>query len=188
MALLTDIKARLLALMAGSYPTTATPPNRQISPGAFTLGRIYLPRENPEFPAGADSAAIERRFDVVATSLQYDGVDDGAKNTANPYQGPHVRDFAFEVRIQYAVNRPEDLAPREIELAMGALTDASFKGLSDLAVVEWAFLGPTAWQGVAIGWMRTGPSVAVKVDTLRMEARMPGRLLFAQSATSSPGL
>lgn len=195
MPLLTDIKARILALMAGTYPAVSDVMHRVIPAGTFTLGQIYLPQENPEFPAGADYAGIDRVYDVVATSLQYDGVDASAVNSANPYQGPHVRDFAFEIRIQYGINRPTPLAPRELELAMGALTDASFNGLSDLAVLEWCFLGPTAWGAdglggskIAMGWMRTGPSVTVKVDKLRMEARMPGRLLFSQSAVTSPGV
>lgn len=188
MALLTDITARIVALMAGTYPATSDVRHRQIPPTTFIPGVIYLPQENPEFPSGADSAAIERRYDVVATQLQYDGVDAGAVNSANPYQGPHIRDFGFEMRIQYAIARPTDLAPRELELAMGALTTASVRALNDLAVLEWCFLGPTAWSGVAIGWMRTGPSVAVKIDTLRLEGRMPGRLLFAQSAVTMPAL
>ena len=184
MALLTDITARIAATLNGSYPSSATSPNRQITPGTFAPGAIFMPAENAKFPKAA-VATRERQYDLVWDALEYAAPDPLGENS---YQGPHVRRARFTLRMVYTVTQPNQLTPAAAELVLGGLSVATRKALEDAAVIEWCWMHPPTWSSVALGWKRTGPATAVKVNALQVHMLLPGELLFSQSATTMPGL
>jgi hypothetical protein len=151
------------------------------SAGIFTPGVVYLPHQNPEYPGGTSRAAANRRWDLVWTQLDFD-----PSGTENASQGPWVRRAAFSLRVQYELARPEALAPRDRQLTLGALAAASQRALDDATLVEWAFLRPAAWSGVAIGYQRAEPITVAQVDTVRAVATLSGSILFSQSAVTAP--
>jgi len=176
--LLDPITARVTAILGGAYPASGTP---YIPVSTFVPGVIYLPHQNPEWPGGASRAAINRRWDLVWTSLDFD--PSGTENTA---QGPWTRRATFDLRLQYEIARPEALAPRDRALALGALSVASQRAIDDLTLVEWALLRPAAWSGVAIGYQRAEPARVTQVDPVRAVASLGGAILFQQSAATAP--
>lgn len=177
--LLDPITARLSAILGGTYP--ASPATPYVPPSTFTPGVVFLPHQNPEWPSGAAKAAANRRWDLAWTSLDFD-----PSGTENASQGPWTRRATFDLRVQYEIARPDALAPRDRQLALGALSVASQRALDDATMVEWAFLRPAAWSGVAIGYQRTEPITVTQVDTVRAVARIAGVILFQQSAATAP--
>lgn len=177
--LLDPITARLTAILGGAYP--ASPATPYVPASTFTPGVVYLPHQNPEYPSGTSRAAANRRWDLAWTSLDFD-----PSGTENASQGPWTRRAAFTLQVQYEIARPEALAPRDRQLALGALSVASQRALDDATLLEWAFLRPAAWSGVAIGYLRTEPITVTQADTVRAVARIAGTILFQQSAVTAP--
>lgn len=182
--LLADITTRIAATLAGTHPASGTFPNRQITPGTFTPGQVFLPAENARFPQKA-AVTRSREYDVIWTALEYAEPD---RFGANAYQGPHVRLAQFTIRMVYPIRQPPALAPTDSELVLGALSIATRKALEDAAVIEWCWSYQPTWSGVALRWKRTGPATAPKVNDLQVHMLLPGELLFAQSAITMPGL
>lgn len=177
--LLDPITARLSAILGGTYP--ASPATPYVPPSTFTPGVVFLPHQNPEYPSGTAKAAANRRWDLVWTQLDFD-----PSGTENASQGPWVRRASFSLRVQYELARPEALAPRDRQLVLGALAAASQRALDDATLVEWAFLRPAAWSGVAIAYQRAEPVTVAQVDTVRAVATLSGSILFQQSAVTAP--
>lgn len=179
MPLLDDAKARMAAILAGTYPS----PTPYITASTFVDTATMLPHQNPRWPAGTLSAATNRRYDI-----EWTGVENDPPGVANALEGPWQIAAAFTLRVQYALALPNALAPTGKELALGALEIATRRAQNDLAVIEWAFLQLLAWDTVAIGYVRRGPRTAAKADELRVVGTIQGALLLSQSAASSPGL
>jgi hypothetical protein len=177
--LLDPIIARVSAILGGAYP--ALPESPYVPLGTFTPGQVFLPNQNPEFPSGPSKAARDRLWDLVWTGLDFD-----PPGTVNGGLGPWVRRGAFELRIQYALTRPGPLAPRDRELALGALAIASQRAMDDLTAIEWAFMQPVAWTGAAICYTRSDPATVTQADAVRVVATLPGSILFEQSAAIAP--
>ena len=180
MAFLDAVQTRLAALIAGAYPASPGPGDRVIPAGTFTMGRVFLPAQNPEWPR----IALTRQYDLVYREQEYDADDPTAENQ---HQGPHVRRVSVDVRVQYALERPTALAPRDRELVLGALTTATLHAQNDGTLLEWVLAYPASWAGVAIGCTRSGRITAAKVDTLRVALTVPLLILVEQNITSSPG-
>lgn len=180
MALLDALSTRITAILDGSHAATSA----VITPSLFTAGRVFLPAQNPEFPSGTASAAAERRWDLAWKRLAYDNTPPHAENAA---QGPWVRLAYFDLRVQYALVRPNALAPRDRQLVLGALELATRKALDDLALIEFAFYRPGAWTGVALDFERDADATAAPADELRVVGTLSGFLRFSQSASTSPG-
>lgn len=181
MALLDILSARASAIVTGAYPVA--PEDPYITAGTFSATPVMMPMENADFPGGTLKAAANRRFDFVWERLAFD--PPGSENSA---QGPWVRDARLLVRVQYEVVRPNRLAPPAVDLTLGALELATRRALNDAAVIQWAFLRPGAWSGVAIGALLDQDVTAEKVDALRVVATTRVRFLLSQLITSSPGL
>lgn len=180
MAFLDAVHTRLAALLAGTYPVAPGPGDRAVPVGTFTVGRVFLPAQNPEWPR----VAMTRQYDLVYHDVEYDADDPTAENQ---HQSPHVRRLFVDVRVQYTLERPAALAPRDRELVLGAVTTATLRAQNDGALLEWVLAYPESWQGVAIGCTRAGRITAGKVDTLRVALTVPLLILVAQDITSSPG-
>jgi len=181
MALLDAISARASAIVTGAYP--ASPSDPYITADTFSATAVMMPMENPDFPGGALKAAANRRFDFAWERLGFD-----PQSSENGTQGPWVRTAYLLVRVQYEVVRPNRLAPPDLDLALGALELATRRALNDASVIQWAFLRPAAWSGVAIGALLDQDVTAEKVDSLRVVATTRVRFLLSQSIASSPGL
>lgn len=177
--LLDPITARVTAILGGAYPALPTAP--YVPLGTFTPGVVFLPHQNPEYPGGTAKAAVNRKWDLVWTGLDFD-----PPGTAHGGLGPWVRRGTFELRIQYAITRPAALAPRDRELALGALSVASQRAMDDLTAIEWAFMQPVAWTGAAICYTRTEPARVTQSDAVRVVATLPGAVLFEQSGIVAP--
>ncbi len=180
MAFLDAVHTRLAALIAGTYPVTPGPGDRAVPAGTFAVGKTFLPAQNPEWP----KVALTRQYDLVYREQEYDADDPTAENQ---HQGPHVRRVSVDVRVQYALERPAALAPRDRELVLGALTTATLHAQNDGTLLEWVLAYPASWAGVAIGCTRSGRITAAKVDTLRVALTVPLLILVEQDITSSPG-
>ncbi len=178
-ALLEAARTRLVAILAGAYPVGSP----YIPAGTFTESRIALPQSNPAFPAGAQSAAINRAFDLVWSESQFDPA--GPENGSD---GPHVWLQSFELRVQYAVQLPKALQPLPTELVLGAMELASRRAQEDAARIIWALQRPGAWDGAAIGLMRLAPVRVVKEDRLRAVAPIRGAIGISMSAATAPDL
>lgn len=181
MALFDAVHARLVALIAGTYPVTPGPGDRAVPAGTFTAGKVWLPAQNPEWP----KVAVTRQYDLVFHDVEYDGDDPTAENQ---HQSPHIRRVLVDVRVQYNLERPQALAPRDREIVLGALTTATLRAQNDGALLEWVLAYPESWQGVAIGCTRAGRIAAAKVDTLRVALTVPLLILAEQDITTSPGV
>lgn len=177
--LLDPVRTRLAAILTGDYPVGSP----YIPAGTFTESRIALPQPNPAFPAGAQSAAINRAFDLQWPTSDFDpaGVENGA-------QGPFVRAVLFELRAQYAVQLPRAHTPQPTELSLGAMEVASRRAQDDAARIAWALLRPGAWTGAAIGLMRLDPVTVTKADRVRAVALIRGVIGVEMSAATAPDL
>ena len=177
--LLDPVRTRLAAIIAGTYPVCSP----YIPPGTFTESRIALPQANPSFPAGAQSAAVNRAFDLQWPTSDFDpaGVENGS-------QGPFTRAQVFELRVQYAVQLPKALTPLPTELSLGAMEVASRRAQDDAARIAWALQRPGAWAGVAIGLMRLDPVTVTKADRVRAVALIRGAIGVSMSAATAPDL
>lgn len=187
MAILDALHTRLVALLGGTYPASATAPNRQIPPSTFAEGTLSLPRQNPQFPAGS---VIDRRFDVSWDALAYDAPDPGVENQL---QGPHTSTVNATLRVQYQITLPRPLVPRDGRgLDLGALEVATRKALGDAAVIRWCLLYGPSWAGLAPEVVRcslAGPITTERAgDELRVVSVFPLRWLLSASAATSPGL
>lgn len=180
MALLDAVQARLLALLAGTYTTGG----RYCPPSTFVAGEVFLPRQNPRFPSGTASAALNRRFDLHWRSLAYEGPN---PNAENELLSPVVRAADVDLLVQYAITLPPALAPTDTELALGAMTAASLRALDDAALIEWAVAWTPNWSGVAIECIRRGPSTTAKRDSLCLTLTIPLRILLSQDTSTTPG-
>ena len=174
---LTPATERLLALLAGTYPATATPPARQIPPGTFVLGASRPVGEEGQFPA----ADYDRRFDLEWTAGEYGG---RASDAENQMQGPHVRRAYATLRVSYALAAAQDagLSPRE---------GATRKALEDAAVIEWAIFYTANWTGTNVIQCRRGVGGGrprPTTDARRLALDLP--LVFDVQVTgvTSPGL
>lgn len=182
MALTTNLRTRLAALLAGTYTTGG----RYVSGVTFTESPVYLPLENPEWP----DVVVDRTWDLhwspsdLPLAFDVDG-DGGQENT---FQGPHVTRVGALLRVQYELTRPEQLAPRITELLLGALETATRKATDDAAVLRWMLHHTPNWTGgdVAIGCM-VGRITTAKADTLRVVSTIPLTWLVSVSAVTSPG-
>lgn len=181
MAFLDAVQTRLAALIAGTYPATPGPGDRAVPVGTFTVGRVFLPAQNPEWP----KVALTRQYDLVFSPPIFDRYSPTAVNTRD---ATWYRELAVDVRIQYALERPQSLAPRDRELVLGALTTATLRAAGDSMLLERALLWRENWTGVALGArLRIAPT-AGKVDTLRVGLVFPLLLTLSQDATVSPGV
>ena len=178
MATLTEpLRTRFDAILAGTYPS-GTP---YIPAGTFTARQIALPQANPSFPAGAQSAAINRAFDRQWTEGRFEG-----NPVENGSQGPWIRSVRFVLRVQYALRLPQALTPLPTELVLGALDVASARAQDDAAVIEWALLRPGAWDGVAVGLTELAATTVTQADRLRAIATVSGRFSVEMSAATRP--
>lgn len=178
MATLTQpLRTRFDAILAGTYPS-GTP---YIPAGTFTARQIALPQGNPAFPAGAQSAAINRAFDRQWPEGRFEG-----NPIENGSQGPWIRSVRFILRVQYAVQLPKAHAPLPTELSLGALDVATARAQDDAAVIEWALLRPGAWDGVAIGLTELAATTVAQADRLRALATISGRFSVEMSAATRP--
>lgn len=177
--LLDPVRTRLAAILAGTYPVGAP----YIPAGTFTESQIALPQANPSFPAGSQSAAINRAFDLTWPTSDFDpaGVEDGS-------QGPFIRAQVFELRVQYAVQLPKALTPLPTELSLGAMELASRHAHDDAARIIWALQQPGAWTGAAIGLLRLDPVTVAKADRVRAVALIRGVIGVEMSAATAPDL
>lgn len=181
MAYLDAVYTRLVALLAGSYPASPGPGDRVIPAGTFTMGKVWLPAQNPEWPR----VAVTRQYDLVFSPPTFDRYSPTAVNTRD---ATWYRELAIDVRIQYALERPQSLAPRDRELVLGALTTATLRAAGDSMLLERALLWRENWTGVALGARLRVAPVAPKVDTLRVVLTFPLLLTLSQDATTSPGV
>lgn len=177
--LLDPVRTRLAAILTGSYPT-GTP---YIPASTFAESRIALPQANPSFPGGAQSAAVNRAFDLAWPTSDFDPA--GAENGA---QGPWVRAQIFVLRVQYAVQLPRPLTPLPTELSLGALELATRRAQDDAARIVWALLQPAAWADAAVGLLSIEPVQVAKEDRLRVVATIRGRIGVSMSAATAPEL
>lgn len=177
--LLDPVRTRLAAILTGSYPANSP----YIPASTFTESRIALPQANPAFPAGAQSAAINRAFDLAWPTSDFDppGAEDGA-------QGPWVRAVTFVLRVQYAATLPKALQPLPTELSLGALELATRHAQDDAARIVWALQRPGAWTGAAIGLLSLEPVRVAKEDRVRVVATITGRIGVSMSAATAPAL
>lgn len=177
--LLDPVRTRLAAILSGTYPVGSP----YITAGTLTESRIALPQANPAFPAGAQSAAINRAFDLTWPTSDFDppGVEDGA-------QGPHVRAVTFVLRVQYSATLPRALQPLPTELSLGALELATRHAQDDAARIVWALQQPGAWTSAAIGLLSLEPVRVAKEDRVRVVATITGRIGIAMSAATAPEL
>lgn len=180
MGLFDVVHTRLTSLIAGTYPETPGPGARVLPADTFALGKYFLPAQNPEWP----KVAITRRYDLVYAPATFDGYSPLAVNTRD---SAWYRELAVEVRVQYALERPQPLAPRDRELVMGAMTAASLKAANDAALLEWVLLWPANWQGVALGCRWGARPTVAKLDTMRLGLSLPLLLTLRQDATVTPG-
>lgn len=180
MALLDAVQTRLLALLAGTYTTGG----RYCPADTFVAGQIFYPQQNPRFPSGTASAAINRRFDLHWRALAYEGPN---TNAENELLSPVVRAADVDLLVQYAITLPPALAPTTTELALGAMAAASLRALDDAALIEWALAWTANWSGVAIECVRRGPSTTAKRDSLCLLLTIPLRILVSQDTSSTPG-
>lgn len=181
MAFLDDIHTRLAALIAGTYPAVPGPGDRVVPSGTFTMGKLWLPAQNPEFPR----VAVTRQYDLVYSPPTFDRQNPLAVNTRD---GTWYRELAIDVRIQYALERPQSLAPRDRELVLGALTTATRRAAGDAMLLERVLLWRENWTGVALGARLRAAPTAPKVDTIRVMLTFPLLLTLSQDATVSPGV
>lgn len=177
--LLDPVRTRLVAILSGTYPALAP----YIPPSTFTESQVALPQANPGFPAGAQSAAANRAFDLTWPTSDFDpaGVENGS-------QGPFVRAVIFELRVQYAVQLPRAHTPLPTELALGAMEVASRRAQDDAARIVWALQQPGAWTGAAIGLLRLDPVTVTKADRVRAVALIRGVIGVSMSAATAPDL
>lgn len=180
MALLDAVQTRLLALLAGTYTTGG----RYCPTSTFVAGEIFLPQQNPRFPSGSQSAALNRRFDLHWRALTYEGPN---ANAENELLSPVVRAADVDLLVQYAITLPNALAPTTTELALGAMTTASLRALDDAALIEWALAWTPNWSGVAIECVRRAPSTTAKRDALCLLLTIPLRILVSQDTSATPG-
>lgn len=181
MAFLDAVQKRLAALIAGTYPATPGPGDRAVPAGTFTVGRVFLPAQNPEWP----KIALTRQYDLVFSPPTFDRASPLAVNTRDPVW---YRELAVDVRIQYAIERPTALAPRDRELVLSALTTATLRASGDSMLLERVLLWRENWSGVALGArLRIAPT-AGEVDTLHVGLVFPLLLTLSQDATTSPGV
>lgn len=180
MALFDAVHARLLALLSGAYPLAPGPADRALPRETFTLGQVFLPAQNPQWP----KVVVTRQYDLVYRELEYDAED---PTSENQHQGPHLRRLSVDVRVQYLLEVPRALAPRDRQLALGALTTATLRAMGDGALLEWVLVWPGSWAEVAVGCTRSGKTTVGKVDELRVLLTVPLELLVAQDIVESPG-
>lgn len=180
MALLDAIQTRLLAILAGTY----TAGGRYCPAATFAAGEIFYPAQNPRYPSGTQSAAINRRFDLHWKALAYEGPTPDAENEL---QSPAIRAADLDLLVQYAVTLPPSLAPTDTELRLGAMSTASQRAIGDAALIEWALAWTANWTGVAIECVRRGPSTTQKRDELCLELTVPLRFLVSQDTSVTPG-
>lgn len=180
MALLDAVHSRLTSLIAGTYPVTPGPSDRAINAGTFTPGKVWLPAQNPEWP----KVAMTRQYDLVYSPPRFDRASPTAVNTRD---ASWFRELPVEVRVQYAIERPAPLAPRDRELVLGALTSATLRAANDAALLEWVLLWPSNWQGVASGARWGAAPSTTKTDPLRLVLSLPLLLILRQDARVTPG-
>lgn len=174
-----DVAARLRAILSGSYPV-ATP---YLASSIFVEQQVTVPQANPAFPAGSQSAALDRRFELLWPDA---GWNPGPEE--NGSQGPWIRGLAFALRMQYAVRLPRALAPTSSELALGAMELASRRAQSDAIAIEWALLRPGAWDGVAVGVTALKRSAVAKDGRTRAVLTISGEIAVSVSVASAPAL
>lgn len=175
MAFLDALSTRIAAIVAGTYPVGSP----YIPAGTFTAGGVFLPAQNPRFPAGA---VVERRFDLIWQRLGFD-----PEGSENGVQGPWNRVADLVIRVQYKITQAPSLAPSTTELVLGAQELASRKALDDAALIQWALLRPGAFAGLATGVL-LGESTPEKTDSQRLVGTTRVRFLKTQSIETSPGL
>lgn len=180
MALTDDLLTRLQGLLAGTYTTGG----RYVTGATFVQSNVYLPQENPEWP----DVVVDRTWDLHWSPgdlpLRFDVATDNEQE--NTYQGPHVTQVGALLRVQYELTRPENAAPRDTELVMGALSTATKKATDDAAVLRWMLHHTPNWSGVAIG-CSVGRVTTAKADTVRVVSQIPLTWLVSVSAVTSPG-
>ena len=177
--LLDPVRTRLAAILTGAWPVVSP----YIPAGTFTESAIALPLANPSFPAGAQSAAINRAFDLAWPTSDFD--PGGGENGS---QGPWGRAQVFELRVQYAWQLPRAHTPLPTELSLGALEVASRRAQDDAARLVWALQQPGAWTGAAIGLLRLDPVTVTKADRVRAVALIRGVIGVSMSAAAAPDL
>lgn len=180
MALLDDVSTRLLGLLAGTY----TAGGRYCPTSNFVAGEIFYPKSNPRFPAGSQSAAVSRRFDVHWRSLGYEGPN---TNAENELASPVVLGVDLDLLVQYAITLPPALAPTDSALRFGAMAAASVRALNDARLIEWALAWSANWSGVAIQCTRRAIATTTKRDELCLLLTIPLRILMLNDTTTSPG-
>jgi hypothetical protein len=182
---LDNVKTRIAAILAGTYPASPGADDRRITPGAFVSGSFRLPLENPKFPA----VTVERRFDLRWVSQEYAGDDPNAENQS---QGPHLVAASLDLRISYAFTQAPALAPPGQLLAMGAFEAATRKAHNDWRSIEWALCWWRNWGGVSpasiVAIRRRGPVTCAPADGIRVELFAPLVVDLSLSATTDPGL
>lgn len=182
---LDNVKTRIGAILAGSYPVSPGADDRRITPNTFAEGSFRLPLENPKFPV----VTVERRFDLRWVSQEYGGDDPTAENQS---QGPHLVAVSLDLRISYAFTQAPALTPPGELLAMGAFEAATRKAQNDWRSIEWALCWWRNWSGVTpasiVAIRRRGPVTCAPVDGVRVELFAPLVLDLSISATSDPGL
>ena len=179
--LLDPIKARLSAILAGTYPTAPADP--YLPAATFLERKVFVPVHNPLFPGGVQRAQLSRKFD-----LAWESMDAAPSGTPNGRQGPWLREVRFTLTVQYESTRPPALAPNVTEFTLGALESATRHALDDAMAIEWALLQPEAWTGVAVGYRRLSPVTASKADSLRAVSKLAAVVIFQQSAAARPDL
>lgn len=182
MALVDDVATRLAAIVAGTYPPNPGVGDRAIPEGTFKIGQVFLPSQNNLFPR---TAVVTRTCDLVIYPPTFDRASPLAVNTRDPVW---YREMGADVRVQYVVENPTALAPRDRELVLGAVTAASRRAAGDSMLLEWALLWRRNWDTVALGARLRAAPVAPKVDTLRVVLTFPILLTLRQDATASPGV
>ncbi len=180
MALTTALKARFTGLIAGTY----TAGGRYVQGATFVTSPVYLPQENPRWPDVVVDRTYDTHWSPEELPLAFDvTTDNGQENT---YQGPHVTRVGALLRVQYQLTLPEDVAPTDTELVMGALDLATEKATNDGAALRWIFMHTPNWAGVAIA-CHVGDITTREADGLRVVSRIPLLWLVSTSAVTSPG-
>jgi hypothetical protein len=179
-ALTTDLRARLVGLLAGTY----TAGGRSVTGATFTESPVVLPQQNPQWPDSVVDRTWDFHWSPEAIPLTFDTAD--PQGQENPYQGPHTTRVGGVLRVQYELARPAPHYPRVAEVALGAIEAATRKATDDAARLRWLLTWPPNWNDIAITCM-VGPVTTTQADTMRVVSVIPLTWLVSTSAVTAPG-
>lgn len=180
MALTTNLRTRLAALLAGTYTTGG----RYVTGVTFTESPVFLPQENPKWP----DVVVDRTWDLHWSPPGQPLRWYTASRQVNVYESPHITELGAVLRVQYEIAHPEQLAQRSSELVLGEIEAASRKATDDAAALRYILHYTPNWNGdgTAIDcWV--GEIATQKADELRLVTTIPLTWLVSMSGVEPPG-